>query len=160
MVLVRRTRAVLALVAFVAALGLVACGDDDEDAPELGNDVNAEGERLVQAWVGAAASGDRSRIEQVISPGLLLVRANGGVYDHDSYLENIATINSFTISNVRAVQRGNVLSVAYTLVTDQVVDGRQQPTDPAPRLTTFLWEDGRWLVVSHANFGAILPGIR
>jgi hypothetical protein len=146
----------LVLLAAVPAFG--ACGNDDDDAPDLGNNVTDEAQRLAEAFFAALASGDRDRVDRVISPAFVLVRANGDVHDRDSYLQNLPTVNTFAVSNVKAVQRGPVLIASYTVVTDQVIDGRQQPTNPAPRLTTFAWDDGRWLIVSHANFNAILPG--
>lgn len=84
--------------------------------------------------------------------------ANGDQYTKDEYLaEALPDVANPRITDVVGTQSGESFVVSWTLVVDLVTDGVTQPTDPAPRLTTFVRDGDDWLVTSHANFGAVLP---
>jgi hypothetical protein len=52
------------------------------------------------------------------------------------------------------VQDGNALTVRWFISVHSIVDGVQTSSDPAPRLSTFIYDDGEWRLTSHANFNA------
>lgn len=148
-------------VRFAVSLALlfaaVACGSDDDggsDQPPAIADLTAEGEFLVNRFFAALASGQRAVVAAVLSPGFQIVRATGTVHDRDGYLDNLPTVGDFEITDVRVTLSARVLVVSYIVAVHEVLDGVEQTTR-APRLSTFQWKGGDWLLVSHANFGAI-----
>jgi hypothetical protein len=53
---------------------------------------------------------------------------------------------------VEAQQAGETLVVSWTLTIESVIEGEPFAEEPAPRLSTFAWEDDDWRMTSHANF--------
>lgn len=148
-----------AAAALLAAtlIAFAACGSDDEgenSSPPPIADLTAEGEFLVNRFFAALASGQRAAVAAVLSPAFQIVRATGTVHDRDGYLDNLPTVGEFEITDVRATLNAGVLVVSYVVLVDEVLEGVEQTTR-APRLSTFQWEGGDWLLVSHANFGAV-----
>lgn len=149
----------LALAAVLAAcLGLAACGGDDgaqaSNGPPPIADLDAEGEFLVDRFFTVLAAGEREGVAAVLSPAFQIVRSTGTVHDRDGYLADLPTVGEFTFSDVRATLSQRVLVVSYVVHVEEVLEGVEQTTS-APRLSTFQWEGADWLLVSHANFGAI-----
>ena len=139
----------LALLALVAA-----CSPAPSAAPTLA-DPAAEGSARVNAYFTALQSGEAAQVDGVLAPNAQIARANGTVVGHDEYLKTLPTIKSFTIADVNATQSGDVLVVTYSVTTDQVVDGKAQPTTAAPRMSVFQWQNGAWRLLAHANFNAV-----
>lgn len=123
-------------------------------APTLADPV-AEGERLADGFFAALKAGDPAMVSEVMAPEARIARANGDVVVRDDYLAKLPVINAYTIDKVGASQNGDVLVVTYHVMVDEVIDGVEQPTKEAPRLTVFQWQAGSWKLVAHANFGAI-----
>ena len=140
--------ALLALAAPMVAMPL---------APAVAEDANlqAEGEKAVQAWVDAVVSGDVDRIRAILAPEFQILRADGTAYDRESYLKSDLPRfpNAPKMSDLVVTGHGDILVARYVLSTGGV---REQGEGPqAPRLTVFRKEGDTWLVVSHANFAAI-----
>jgi hypothetical protein len=149
-------RPLLAVPALVIALAGCApsAAPDAEAAPVLANP-SATGKERVEAFFGAVQSGDPAAVEALMAPAGRVVRANGDVIDRAAYLTDLPVVSGFEIHDVSAHQSGDVLVVSYWVSTDEVVDGAQQPTTTAPRLSVFQWQDGAWRLLAHANFNAI-----
>jgi ketosteroid isomerase-like protein len=127
-------------------------------APAVAEDANlqAEGEKAVQAWVDAVVSGDVDRIRAILAPEFQILRADGTAYDKASYLKsNLPRFpNVPRMSDLVVTGHGDILVARYVLSTGGV-RGEQGERPKAPRLTVFRKEGDTWLVVSHANFAAI-----
>jgi hypothetical protein len=123
-------------------------------APTLADPV-AEGRALAEAYFTALQSGVPQQVAKVLASEARIARANGDVVARDDYLTKLPVIKSFSLDNVDAVQRGDSLVVTYHVLTDEVINGVQQPTKDAPRMTVFQWQDGQWKLLAHANFNAI-----
>jgi hypothetical protein len=123
-------------------------------APTLADPV-AEGQRLADGFFAALQSGDPAAVSATMAPEARIARANGDVVVRDDYLTKLPVIAEYSIDKADANQHGDVLVVTYHVIVDEVIDGVQQPTKEAPRLTVFQWQDGAWKLVAHANFGAI-----
>jgi hypothetical protein len=139
----------------VALLTLVAaCSPGAASAPTLA-DPAAEAQARANAFFAAVQSGDAAQVDAVLAPAVRIARANGTVMGRDEYLKELPSVKSFSIDGVNAVQSGDTLVATYTVHTDQVANGRQQPIAAAPRLSVFQWLDGEWRLLAHANFNAI-----
>ncbi len=141
--------AVLCAVMFILAPASITVA---QDAGEL----QAEGQKAVQAWVDAVVSGDVARIEAVLAPEFQILRADGTAYDKGAYLKsNLPRFPDVPVMSMLVVTGNRDLLVArYVLTTGGVLaDGVERPQ--APRLTVFRKDGDTWLVVAHANFAAI-----
>ncbi len=123
-------------------------------APTLA-DPTAEGQRLADGFFAAIQSGDPAKVSDTMAPGARIARANGDVVGLDDYLMALPVIKEYSIDKVDASQNGDVLVVTYHVIVDEVINGVQQPTKEAPRMSVFQWQDGAWKLLAHANFGAI-----
>jgi hypothetical protein len=138
----------------VVALVAPACGDDSSGDRGL-SDTAALGEALATQFIDLLRTGDRAGLDDFLSPGFLLVRSDGTTLDKRAYLANPAVVNAATVSEVTAVPSGDVLVVRWTLVVDELINGAQVSTAPAPRLSVFRYENQGWRLLSHANFAKL-----
>jgi hypothetical protein len=151
-------RAALGVVLASAVLGgLVLAGGRPVGASPSAESATptAEGRALVQRYFVLLKRGDRSGLNALLAPNFQVVRANGGVQNKASYLANPPKVDRYTITNVVGTRYPGVLVVTYRLTVIETIDGVEQPTGPAPRLSVFHRQNGRWRLVAHANFGAI-----
>jgi hypothetical protein len=144
----------LAAVALLVALGAVACGDDGDDSagPPSLDDPTATGQELANEFLTLVAEKDADGLEGFLSDAFIVQRANGTSSTKDAYLPDLPDVGEFETSNFTVVQHGNALVVAYDLAVQETIEGEAFATDPAPRLSTFVWDDGEWRLASHANF--------
>jgi len=149
----RRSWAMAGLVAILGALlvGAVACGDDDTEAPETAQP-EVTGQRLADRYMTLLQKKDRAGLEEFLSPAFIIQRADGSSATKEQYLANLPEIREYVIRGVAARQDGPVLTVKWELVVDQTINGQTYKGDPAPRLSTFLWDGAEWHLVAHANF--------
>jgi hypothetical protein len=96
---------------------------------------------------------DTAGLDSFLAPAFQLQRADGSGAAKADYLTKLPTIKSFTLGpDVEAVQDGDLLTVRWQLETDEVANGQSLGLGEAPRLSTFVWRDGRWQMLSHSNF--------
>lgn len=109
----------------------------------------------VEAWLDAVLVGTSEALSAVLAPEFQIQRANGTGHDRAGYIEGgAAQLAEFSASDLIATRYEDILVVRYTLVVSETIDG--QPVErTAPRLTVFRYDDGRWLVVAHANFAEV-----
>ena len=93
-------------------------------------------------------------LQEFLSEAFIIQRADGSNDEKATYLQNIPDIADFTITDVTALQADNALIVRWNLTVNEVIDGKPYSTQPAPRLSTFVYNDGDWQLTSHANFNA------
>lgn len=140
-----------ALLAGVLLLG-VACSDSDNDSVETLANPDVTASELANKFLTLLHEEDTDGLRDFLSDAFIIQRADGSHSEKAAYLENLPTINEFTISDVVAFQTGNTLIARWAISVDEVIDGRQFSTEPAPRLSTFVYTDGDWRLASHANF--------
>jgi hypothetical protein len=145
-------RFVLLAMIVVALLLVGACGtDDDANAPTLDNP-SQTGQELVEKYMSLLAEEDVAGLEDFLSDAFMRQGAEGRFATKADYLADLPQLSSYTIEDVRANQDGDALVVRWMFTVEEVIDGRALQTDPAPRLATFVWNDGDWHLLSHANF--------
>ena len=146
------------LVASVAAALIVAAGlfialdsGDGDRAPSLA-DPSQTGSALVESYMSMLAAKDIKGLEALLSDAFLRQGAEGSFYTKAEYLQRLPAIRDYRISDVTALQAGDSLVVRWLFTVTEVIDGRSLTTEPTPRLATFVWSDGEWRLLSHANF--------
>jgi hypothetical protein len=135
------------------SLAAVACGDDDESAPEL-DDPNQTGRELADEFVTLVRDADLEGLEDFLSDAFTLQRADGSFATSNDYLDNLPEIGEYTISDVSARQDGDVLVVRWGLTIESTIEGQPFSEEPAPRLSVFTWNSDikGWQLAAHANF--------
>jgi hypothetical protein len=142
---------VLALVLAPGASGTLPTG---KPAPRLA-DPTGTAEQLVNRFFVLLAHKDRRGLQQFLSPGFQVQRADGSGAEKKEYLANLATIDQFQITGVRATQASGTLVVRYLAKVEGVVNGKPYKPGPAPRLSVFAWAGKHWQLVAHANFNPL-----
>lgn len=143
----------LAVLLAVLALGLVACGDDDSTPPEVAQP-DELGQQLATKYMALLQQKDTAQLRSFLSDAFLVQRADGSSSTKDEYLKNLPEVRDFTVQSVSAKQDGPVLTVRWEVVVNETIDGRTYRANPAPRLSSFVWDGAQWRLTTHANFNA------
>ena len=123
-------------------------------APQLSSPTRTAS-RLVNRFFVLLAHKDRVGLQRFLSPGFQVQRADGSGAEKRDYLANLATINQFQITQLRATRAGGTLVVRYLAQVEGVVNGKPYTPGPAPRLSVFAWNGKRWQLAAHANFNPL-----
>ena len=156
----RGATALVALVALVIGSFVVmpsagAGAASNGSAPTL-KSPEATARKLVTAWLTALKDKDSAEIAASLAPNFQIERADGSGQDRAGYLAKPAVVTAFTLGDdMVAIQSGGTLTVRWGIkVSEQIGDNQFQNVE-APRLTTFIWQKGRWKILSYANFNPI-----
>lgn len=153
---IRGTRRTLAGAALMTVLAVpLACGSDAPNgvgSPRLA-DPAATGRELVIEFLTILQDEDMVALDSFLDPSFQLQRADGSGATKSEYLAKPAQVQAFELGEeFRAVQSGEVLTVRWTVVIDETINGTQIRKGDAPRLSAFVWRGDRWRMLSHANF--------
>jgi hypothetical protein len=142
----------IALSAVVLGLGAASCGDDEDSAPTL-DDPSATGTELVDEHFTHLVDGDEQGLDGLLSDAFTVQRADGSTATKDEYLAELPELKDFEIGDLSARQDGPALVVGYDQTVEaEQIGGTRFQGGSAPRLSTFVWQDGDWYLTSHANF--------
>jgi hypothetical protein len=144
----------LLALALMSAPGASGKAPTNAPAPRLAHPTRTA-TRLVNEFFSLLAHKDRSGLQRFLSPAFQVQRADGSSAEKPEYLANLATINSFQLTKVRATQAGATLVVRYLATVEGVVNGKPYKPGPAPRLSVFAWSGKRWQLAAHANFNPL-----
>lgn len=141
------------LIAVGLAVALLAgCSDSDGGAPVV-EDPDATAQELVRRYVEILQSGDVDRLDAFVSDAFQIQRADGSSLDKAAYLDDYSTVGEVEFGDeFSGAQDGDVFTVVWSIEGDIEIDGEPLDDAQAPRLTTFAYRDGEWLLTSHANF--------
>lgn len=146
-------RMLLAIIIAVLLLG-EGCGSaSNKHAPTL-SDPSQTGQQLIDNYMSLLADKDVAGLKTFLSDSFLRQGADGMFATKDQYLSNLPQVSNYHITDVTAKQNGDALVVRWMTSVDEVVNGKTLQTTPAPRLATFVWDQGEWKLLSHANFNA------
>ena len=165
----RARRTVGSFVALaVLTAGAAACSDDETSAKDttvtvaeadgapLLDDPSATGGELAEEFLMILQDQDMEALDAFLADGFQLQRADGTGATKAEYLADPAKVGEFTLgAEVVGVQDRGVLTVRWSVKVQEEIDGVATDTGEAARLSTFLWQGGRWRMLSHANF--VLP---
>lgn len=129
----------------------VACSSNH--AAKLDNP-DQTGSELVNKYITLLQNKDVDGLKSFLSDAFIIQRADGSTDQKTAYLQSIPDIGDFTIKDVTALQANDVLIVRWQLTVHEVINGQPYDTQPAPRLSTFVYQGGDWHLTSHANFNA------
>lgn len=116
------------------------------------NDLANSAEIALNGWADALFSGDPAQVDEVLAPQFQLIRANGEGFTRADYLKNLPSQNKrIAWSDVVATGDQSILVLRYRAEVDQVIDGKAT-TGTAPRLSVFISDGNRWMILAHANF--------
>jgi hypothetical protein len=140
------------LIAALAALVLIA-------APASGASRAATPEKaarpLVVKFFKLVRDRDVAGLVTFLSPAFQVQRADGSGAGKAEYLDRLATVRKFTLSNLTATRSGSTLVVRYLATVEGLVNGKPYTPGPAPRLSVFHWTGKRWQLAAHANFNPL-----
>lgn len=139
------------IAAAVLVLG-AACSDSDSDSAATLSNPSETGSELVNKYITLLQDKDEAGLRDFLSEAFIIQRADGSHSEKAAYLQNFPDIGPFTIEDVTALQADDALIVRWLLTVDEVINGQEFSGDPAPRLSTFVYQDGEWRLSSHANF--------
>lgn len=109
----------------------------------------------LKTWYAALRSNDPKQVELVLAPEFQILRADGSGYDHHGYLGALPHVMSDpVVSKLTFTSNGDLMVARYMVESKQTVNGQSLQTI-APRLSVMRRQDGKWLMVSHANFAQI-----
>ncbi len=146
---------VTALVVACSVVTVAGPAGADVSPKTLANTEKAE--ELVTEFFDLLAEGtDPADLEAFLSDAFVLQRADGTSDDKAAYVDDPAIVESYEISDLIATRTRPVLVARYTVVVDSTIDGRQQQTDPAPRLSVFVKGKDGWKLVAHSNFNSLV----
>lgn len=153
----RRSVLVLAGVLLVGAPALAApvatpAAAASSRAPRLADPART-GRALATEFLTVLQRGDAKGLATILAPNFQLARADGTHADRSQYLANPAKVSTFVISDdLTARQDGRTLTVRWGVLISEQINGETYTNVEAPRLTSFVWRQGRWQMISHANF--------
>jgi len=145
------------LLGVAVALGIVvalaACGGGASSSAPTLSDPSATGREQATRFLALLQSKDTAGLDAFLDPAFQLQRADGTGATKPEYLAKPAQVASFELGpSVSAVQNGPLLTVRWELTVVESIGGQPQREGLAPRLSTFVWSDGDWKLLSHANF--------
>ena len=142
------------VLAGAIVFGIACSGDSDSESAATLENPDQTGSELVNEYITLLKDKDVGGLRDFLSDAFIIQRADGSNDEKTAYLENIPDIGEFTITEVTALQANDALIVRWFLTVDEVINGQRYGGDPAPRLSTFVYQDGDWRLTSHANFNA------
>lgn len=138
-------KAIMILLSAILLFTLFAC-DSDGEAPK------ADGEKLVrQLWTDFNKT-DEAVFNNWLSDAFQSVHEDKarGKADEIKVLMNLH-LDGYTLANFTSTQDENVLVVTYTVAVNETINGEVLPKAPAERLSVFMYDDGDWKWIAHAN---------
>jgi hypothetical protein len=150
----------IATVGVAATLAMIgfACDDSSGSGDESSSSststapMQVSDKALISEFFELVQAEDLEGLDEYLSPAFQLQRADGSHATKDEYLANPAVIEDFEIVDVEGTRVGDVRVIRSSFVAIETINGRPVSTEPAPRLSTFVWNGERWQIVSHANF--------
>ncbi len=124
--------------------------------PPVLDDAAAVGRDLARQFITILKNKDGAALGEFLAAAFQIQRADGTGANRLEYLAADISISSFELGpDVTAIQETNTLTVRWSLQIDETVNGEVTGKNLAPRLSTFIWENGAWRLLSHANFNAL-----
>jgi quercetin dioxygenase-like cupin family protein len=132
-------------------------------APQL-KTVNATAQVWVERLFTMIAQQNERGLEGLLSTALIVQAPNGQTMTKPQFLNDLPAVGPFEIRNVQATQARGTVIVRYDAVVTPRVGVKAVPLEPAPHLSTFLWNGKRWKLTSHAMFAPgtapVSPGVQ
>jgi Domain of unknown function (DUF4440) len=142
----------LRVIAAVVALVLIATPASSASHTATPNETARP---LVVKFFKLIQDRDVAGLQRFLSPAFQVQRADGSGAGKADYLDRLATVRKFTLSNLTATRAGTTLVVRYLATVEGLVNNKPYTPGPAPRLSVFHWTGKRWQLAAHANFNPL-----
>lgn len=146
-----KTRVAPIATILIASAAIASCGSSSYSVNGSASSANAEGTKLVTRLFEDVKTKNKTDLGNFLTPDWQLQRASGAALTKSEFIGGLPDLNSYAISNVKALQYEDSMTVSFTATTDLVVDGKQYPGAPAPYLSSFIKVGDSWYLLSHAN---------
>lgn len=112
------------------------------------------GEKLVHRFFDKLQTGDARAMAAFLSPAFQIARSDGSTMTRTGYLRDLPDVVAYEVAGYQVTRSGNDLVVRYVASTTENADGKQQTSNPAPRLSAFAKDakTGTWRMLVQANF--------
>lgn len=110
---------------------------------------------LVVKFFELIQDGDVAGLRTFLSPAFQVERADGSGAGKTAYLQDLATVRKFRITNLKATRAGATLVARYNATVEGLVNGKPYTPGPAPRLSVFQKTGRGWQLIAHANFNPL-----
>ena len=118
---------------------------------EAAEDLQALGRAQVERFY--AGTSGKAPLEDVLGQGFQLIRTDGRRYERRGYLDNPASLQTYSLDGFRTTRSGDVLTVTFFTTYRGTLEGVAWDVARVPRLAVFGLEDGEWKLQAFANLG-------
>ncbi len=114
------------------------------------------GEDLVRQLWSDFSKNDKEVFENWIAEGFQSVHESGASNKGEEIilLTNLH-LGEYKLDNFKTTQNDNVAIVTYTVAVHETIEGNVMLTDPAVRLSAFIYIGNNWKWIAHANLNAM-----
>jgi hypothetical protein len=99
---------------------------------------------------------DTKGLETILDPSWQVARADGSNMGKSEFLVKVGNgkinLDDFKFGKMNVTRSESALVVRYLARGDYTIKGVRYKGTPAPYLASFIRKDGRWLMISQANF--------
>ena len=118
---------------------------------EAAEDLQALGRAQVERFY--AGTSGKAPLEDVLGQGFQLIRTDGRRYERRGYLDNPASLQTYSLDGFKTTRSGDVLTVTFFTTYRGTLEGVAWDVARMPRLAVFGLEDGEWKLQAFANLG-------
>ena len=100
------------------------------------------------------ALGGHGELADLLGDAFQIIRTDGSRYDRAGYLAHPPSYSAYRISDVKAVQSGDVLTATFFAGLTGTLEGQSVVIEDQPRLAVFTREGDAWKMQGWANLGS------
>lgn len=116
---------------------------------------NPSNKTLANEFLLLLKAKNKPGLKNFLDKAFLLQRGDGSYLNKKEYIADPSIVDSYKIRNIVATRQSNVRVIRYEANTVQTINGEAVPGGWVPRLSTYVKTNGKWTLISHANF--LLP---
>ena len=141
------------LCAFVLLFGLSALAGSAEASTKNGIlKGNPSNKVLASEFLLLLKAENKPGLRNFLDKAFLLQRGDGTYLNKKEYIADPSLVDDYKVRNIVGTRDGNVRVICFEANNIQIINGQDAPGGWVPRLSTFVKKDGRWTLISHANF--------
>ena len=117
---------------------------------------SVNGEELVRQLWSDFSENNKEVFENWIAEGFQSVHEFGASNKEDEVklLTNL-NLGEYKLDNFNTTQNDNVAIISYTVAVHETIEGKTMLTNPAVRLSVFMYIGDSWKWIAHANLNAM-----
>ncbi len=114
----------------------------------------AWGRHLVATFLDMLKTDDPvPALKPFLNPVFQIQRTNGVRQDKASYLAKPAYLSGYELSQFRVTRSATTIVATYWIaVQGSIIEGATYTAAPNPSIATFQFDNGKWTMLSYANF--------